>query len=130
MKKFHEPTNLTLLIVDQEIKNVLTDYPKYPYRAAFAIHELRQQLVAAVLNQISNRYIVEGTQELTTKSGVPRTSSLEERAYMNALIRGGIVHFLQANADLIERHLQRSTSSSAGANGYCSRLRRKILLPR
>jgi hypothetical protein len=41
----------------------LDEYPEHPYQLAFSISELRQQLIAHILNHIPNRYAVEGIQK-------------------------------------------------------------------
>jgi hypothetical protein len=35
---------------------VLYKYPEYPYQSAFSIPELRQKLIAHLLNHVPNRY--------------------------------------------------------------------------
>jgi hypothetical protein len=50
-----ELTNLTLPAVIQEIEDVLYEYPEHPYQSAFSIPELRQKLIAHILNHVPNR---------------------------------------------------------------------------
>ncbi len=106
----HEIINLTLPITIQEIENVLEDYPEHPYQVAFAIHELRQKLIAHVLSHIPNRYTVEGTQ-LPPRNRQSLDSSLEQRVRLETLIRGGILHILRENADWVGRHIPQNENS-------------------
>jgi hypothetical protein len=101
----HGLINLTLPTVVQEIEDVLDEYPPHPYHAAFAIHELRQKLIAHVLSHIPNRYTVEGVQEPTTNLKARHVSPLAERLHMEMFIRAGILHILRENADFLSRNL-------------------------
>ncbi len=57
-----ELINLTLPLVIQEIEDVLDEYPEHPYQSAFSIHEFRQKLIAHVLSQVPNQYVISGEQ--------------------------------------------------------------------
>ncbi len=101
--------NLTLPIVVKEIKNALDDFPEYPYQVAFSLPELRQKLIAHVLSHIPNRYAVEGVHSPPTDPSYP--SSLEQRLYMETVIRGSILHLLRENADLLSRQIPQVENS-------------------
>ncbi len=106
--------NLTLPIVVKEIKNALDDFPEYPYQVAFSLPELRQKLIAHVLSHIPNRYTVEGVYSPPTDPLYP--SSLEQRLYMETVIRGSILHLLRENADLLSRHIPQIQNSDCHNN--------------
>jgi protein gp37 len=91
--------NLTLPVVIQEIEHVLEEYPKHPYQTAFAIPELHQKLVAHVLSNVSNAYVVEGVQELSRRPNVRHSPPIQERLRMEMVVRGGILHILRENAN-------------------------------
>jgi len=95
----HGLINLTLPVVIQEIEDVLNEYPEHPYQRVFSMPELRQKLIAYVLSQVPNRYVVEGMQETFIKPKVHPSARLQERLHMGTIIRGGILHLLRENAN-------------------------------
>lgn len=97
----YELINLTLPKVIREIENVLSDYPEHPYQSAFAIHELRQQLIAHILSQIPNHYAVQGIEKPRQKPLSLHSSPIKERLYMETVVHGSILHILRENADSI-----------------------------
>ncbi len=101
----HELVNLTLPSVLQEIEYVLEEYPEHPYQTAFALPELHQKLVAHILSNVPNRYVVEGAQETFGKPKAHASSPLQERLRMEMVIRAGILHILRENADWLSRNL-------------------------
>ncbi len=103
----HGLVNLTLPAVLQEIEYVLEEYPEHPYQTAFSLPELRQKLVAHILSNVPNRYVVEGAQETFGKPKVYASSPLQERLRMELVIRAGILHILRENADWLSRNLSR-----------------------
>jgi hypothetical protein len=106
----YETINLSQPLVIQEIDNVLEDYPEYPYQAAFSIDELRQKLIAHVLNHLPYRYTtIENGQKLSRGSNA-LFPSLAQRLRLNVLIRGSILHLLRENADWISRRLHQKDS--------------------
>jgi hypothetical protein len=90
--------NLTLPVVIQEIEDVLNEYPAYPYQTAFAIPELRQKLLAYCLSRIPNHYVVEGVQELLSRSNSCYPAPLQERLEIESIVRSGIFHIMRENA--------------------------------
>jgi hypothetical protein len=95
-----ELTNLTLPAVIQEIEDVLYEYPEHPYQSAFSIPELRQKLIAHILNNVPNRYAAEGVQ---ASSSPRQPSPLQERLRLEMVVRGSILHILRENADWLSR---------------------------
>lgn len=89
----------------EEIGDVLNTYPHHPYQQAFAIPEMEQKLLAYVLNQIHSIYTVNaGRKELHRHHRFP-SRSLEQRLHMEPLIRHGIIHILQENAEWVSHHI-------------------------
>lgn len=102
--------NLTLQVVIQEIENVFDDYFHHPARQAFAIPELRQKLIAYVLNRIRSRYIViEDEQDVAISHKFP--CSQEQRLHIEAVIKSGIQHILQENSDWVSHHTPETVES-------------------
>ena len=108
----YELINLTLPLVITEIENVLDDYPQSPYQIAFSLPEMRQRLLAHVLTHIPNRYVVQGEKLTLKEPKFLHPSPLQERVQMENLIRGGILHLLQENAELIGSHLTQMGNSN------------------
>jgi len=105
----YEIINLTLPFVIQQIEDVLADYPKYPYQAAFCLHELRQKLITYTLSHLPNKYtVIESGQAPAANTNVSYIT-LEQRLNMENLIRGGILHLLRENADWLSLHLPQET---------------------
>ncbi|PZV19327.1 MAG: hypothetical protein DCF22_00140 [Leptolyngbya sp.] len=103
----HGLVNLTLPAVLQEIEYVLEEYPEHPYQTAFSLPELRQKLVAHILSNVPNRYVVEDEQETFGKPKAHASSPLQERLRMEMVIRTSILHILRENADWLSRNLSR-----------------------
>ena len=101
----HALINLTLPTVIQEIEDVLEEYPENPYHLAFAIHELRQKLIAYVLSHVPNRYAVEGVEEPTNHLNIRHVSHLAERLKMEMIVRAGILNILREHADWLSHRL-------------------------
>jgi len=101
----HGLINLTLPVVVQEIEHVLESYPEDPYHLAFAIHELRQKLIAHVLSHVPNHYTVEGAQALPSHSKTRHIATLQESLRMETIIHGSMLHILRENADWLSHRL-------------------------
>jgi len=97
--------NITNQIVVREIEDVLDTYPHHPYQKAFAIPNLRQKLIAYILSQVRNIYIaIEEGEELRIGPNF-LSRSLEQRPHIESVIRQGIVHILQEDAEWVSRHI-------------------------
>ncbi|MGB3787587.1 MAG: hypothetical protein WA949_06225 [Phormidesmis sp.] len=92
--------NLTLPKVIRAIDEVLEDYPENPYQSAFAIHPIRQKLIAHILSLVPNAYTVEG--ELRPFMNLSRVhiSPVAERLHLEMIVRGSILHILREGFDL------------------------------
>lgn len=81
--------NLTMLCLLKKIDIVLNSYPQV-YRIAFKNPDLRQKLIAFVLNGVNNRHmLVENLQELPKESFFPACPH-SEMIELEKLIRAGI----------------------------------------
>lgn len=101
--------NLTSNLVTKEIENVLDTYPHHPYQQAFAIPDIRQKLTAYVLSRTRNLYtVVEDTQEMPRSGSLG--NSLEQRLYIEPLIRHGIQQILDDNSAWIGHHIPAEAS--------------------
>ncbi|MDZ8109642.1 MAG: hypothetical protein RM338_29020 [Nostoc sp. DedQUE12a] len=105
--------NLTQQSVIGEIESVLDTYPYHPYQQAFAIPDLRQELIAFVLNRIPSFYSVisdgniplaEAEQESLLNYQLPR-KRLEQQLHLQNLIHQGICSIVQEKSDWISHHL-------------------------
>lgn len=102
--------NLTTPMVIEEIESVLETYSDDPYQKAFAIPDLRQQLIAYVLSHVRNVYTVVEDEETPLKSKFLRRS-LEQRLHMEPWIRHGIVHILQENTNWVSHPIPAKVDS-------------------
>ncbi|MFB2923563.1 MULTISPECIES: late competence development ComFB family protein [Aerosakkonema] len=69
---------LTLTVVIDEIENILSTYPPYPYKQAFSSARLRQDLLAYVLSRVPNKYaVIEETDPLSKQILLPPYSRKE-----------------------------------------------------
>ncbi|BDI18519.1 hypothetical protein ANSO36C_43210 [Nostoc cf. commune SO-36] len=105
--------NLTQQSLVEEIESVLGTYPFNPYQQAFAIPDLRQELIAFVLNRIpsfssviSDRQIplAEAEQGNLAYYKLPR-KPLEQQLHLQNLIHQGICLIVQEKSDWIGNHL-------------------------
>ncbi|AKG22568.1 hypothetical protein [Calothrix sp. 336/3] len=97
--------NFTQQSVIAEIESILHTYPYKPYQQAFAIPELRQELISYIFNRIScfyNATELEQNCSITYKS--PR-SPLEHQIHLQSLIQQGIYSIMQEKSDWISHHL-------------------------
>ncbi|MBW4614849.1 MAG: hypothetical protein KME21_16550 [Desmonostoc vinosum HA7617-LM4] len=105
--------NLTQQSVIGEIESVLDTYPYHPYQQAFAIPDLRQELVAFVLNRIPCFYsavsegqisLAEAEKENLPYYKFPR-QPLEQQMHLQNLIHQGIYAIVKQKSDWISHHL-------------------------
>jgi hypothetical protein len=112
--------NLTQQSVLGEIESVLDTYPHNPYQQAFAIPDLRQELIAFVLSRIPclDSTMSEAQfplQNLETESfsyqKLPR-SPLEQQLHVQNLIHQGIYSIIQEKSDWISNHLYETVEAA------------------
>ncbi|MGH1395218.1 MAG: hypothetical protein ACRAVC_14500 [Trichormus sp.] len=112
--------NLTQESVLGEIENVLDTYSYHPYQQAFAIPDLREELIAFVLNRIPRFYNCLSEEQLVTPSADQETpvtqklprSALEQQLHLQNLIHQGIYAIFQEKSACISLHLSESVEIS------------------
>jgi hypothetical protein len=96
-----------------EIESVLDTYPYNPYQQAFAIPDVRQELISFVVSRIPCLYsttydkLLPGyqlDQECLLNSKLPR-SPLEQTLYLQNLIHQGIYSIMKDKSDWISDRL-------------------------
>ena len=112
---------LTQKSVISEIESVLDTYPYQPYQRAFAIPDLRQELVSFVLHRIPCfQNAIPSLQDDTRTVSFPNTheettstlnhklpsNPLEQQLYLQKLIHQGILSIIQTKSDWISHHFR------------------------
>lgn len=101
---FKTVVNLTQQAVITEIENVLDTYPCHPYQRAFAISDLRQELIAYVLNRIPCVYHAVDSEQKTISFNY-QLPNVQQQLQLENLIHRGIYSILEEKADWVNRHL-------------------------
>ena len=102
--------NFTQNSIVGEIEKVIDTYPYNPYQQAFAIPDIRQELIEYILNRIpsADSYLVtEMTKDDSSGAQVckiPR-SPLQHQLHLQNLIHQGICAVMQRKAELISHIL-------------------------
>ncbi|OYD93779.1 hypothetical protein CDG76_17525 [Nostoc sp. 'Peltigera membranacea cyanobiont' 210A] len=104
--------NLTQQSIVGEIESVLNTYPSHPYQQAFAIPDLRQELITFVLNRIPSFYSIMSDEQIPAeaKQGslayykLPR-KPLEQQLNLQNLIHQGICLIVQEKSDWISHRV-------------------------
>ncbi|NEP50154.1 MAG: late competence development ComFB family protein [Moorea sp. SIO3C2] len=86
--------HLTTPIVIQEIENVLAKYPEFPYQDVLSQSNIRQDLIAYVLNRIPNNYEAVDKIEASSKTQKLQQLSSEQKLYLENWIHTGIYNIL------------------------------------
>jgi hypothetical protein len=101
--------NLTQQSVVGEIESVLDTYPYHPYQKAFAIPDLRQELIVFVLTRLpsfdgamseGHISLAEAEQGSSAYYKLPR-KPLEQQLHLQNLIHQGICLIVQEKSDWI-----------------------------
>ncbi|MTJ08351.1 hypothetical protein [Anabaena sp. UHCC 0204] len=103
---------LTQQAVIGEINSVLDTYPYQPYQQAFAIPDLRQELISFVIhrlpcfhNQISHNLLLnDDVQVHSFRSKLP-LYPLEQQLHLQKLIHEGISSIIRDKSDWISNYL-------------------------
>ena len=112
--------NLTQQSVLGEIQSVLDTYP-YNYQKAFALPNVRQELITFVLNHIPGFYsavAVEQIQILNVQKEnflnhkLPR-SPLKQQLHLQSLIHQGICAIIQEKSDWISQNLSETVQAAS-----------------
>ncbi|WP_375479238.1 hypothetical protein [uncultured Nostoc sp.] len=105
--------NLTQQSIVEEIESVLNTYPSDPYQQAFAIPDLRQELITFVLNRIPSFYSVMSDEQIPLTDAeqgslayykLPR-KPLEQQLHLQNLIHQGICLIVQEKSDWISHRV-------------------------
>jgi hypothetical protein len=116
---FRQMINLTELEINREIESVLEHYAEYPYQQAFAAPDLRQELIAYVLNRVSSYYtVIEPDRDSAVEALRSNSSSLQVESCREAVIHQGIQHIFCTKAEQIQHHLPEETDSSRAASHW------------
>ncbi|WP_084111921.1 late competence development ComFB family protein [Gloeomargarita lithophora] len=93
--------NLNEQLIVSEVEAVLDSYPHYPYQQAFAIPDLRQELVAYVLNHLPNA----GMYVAMEREWSGRRSCTARRLEIEKLLHQGIQDILRLRSEWIRQHI-------------------------
>ncbi|MDZ7955291.1 hypothetical protein [Nostoc sp. DedQUE09] len=104
--------NLTQQSIVGEIESILNTYPSHPYQQAFAIPDLRQELITFVLNRIPSFYSVMSNEQISGEAEqgslayykLPR-KPLEQQLHLQNLIHQGICLIVQEKSDWISHRV-------------------------
>ncbi|MBN3879094.1 MULTISPECIES: hypothetical protein [unclassified Nostoc] len=104
--------NLTKQSIVGEIESILNTYPSHPYQQAFAIPDLRQELITFVLNRIPSFYSVMSDEQIPAEAEpgslayykLPR-KPLEQQLHLQNLIHQGICLIVQEKSDWISHRV-------------------------
>jgi hypothetical protein len=97
--------NLLNSAIANEVEEVLSGYADHPYQQAFAMPELRQELIAYVLSRAPGSYVVMDDQEETLSHWQALQSLSIPREIIHNWIHEGIQHILVRHAETIEQHI-------------------------
>lgn len=95
--------NLSIPLIIEEIESALDRRHYHPYRQAYANPELRQKLIAFVLNMVPTCYgLVEDAEaNVANRNLIPHT--LHHR--LQEAVAEGICQVLEENADWVSHHI-------------------------
>ncbi|MDZ8133763.1 MAG: hypothetical protein RM049_00360 [Nostoc sp. DedQUE04] len=104
--------NLTQQSIVGEIESILNTYPSHPYQQAFAIPDLRQELINFVLNRIPSFYSIVSDEQISGEAEqgslayykLPR-KPLEQQLHLQNLIHQGICLIVQEKSDWISHRV-------------------------
>lgn len=97
--------NLTEHSILQEIERILELYPDYPYQQAFTHPDLRQTLLAWVLNRVPNIFImIENAEEMIVHPDYAPYCR-DQQSCVELVIREGIQEILRQNQAAIAHYL-------------------------
>lgn len=110
-------TNLALPLVIEEIETVLDRHHYHPYRQAYATPELRQQLIAYVLNTVPAFYAMvddDGNAAIADIEIVPSTI----RQRMHSAVMEGIERILEDNAAWVSQHIPEEQNAACAPSSW------------
>lgn len=94
---------LTAPTIVEQIESALETYPDHPYQRAFAIPDLRQELITYVLSRISSCDVaVDKSKQLSLNF---KTLTSPERGCLEALVYQGVRHILNENEERLSHQI-------------------------
>lgn len=97
--------NLILPVVQRAIEEVLERYPHHPYQQAFANPDIRQALVAYVLNRASGYYVLVDEEKKQQLYSDIFKRCLEQTSQLECTIHQGIAAVLREYAERVIRQI-------------------------
>lgn len=98
--------NITAPVIIREIETVLDSYPYHPYQQAFAIPDLRQELIAYVQSRVSNLFVtIEDGEPLGSIASEPADQRPDHRACIQAVVHEGIQIVFHRNEADVWHHI-------------------------
>lgn len=97
--------NLWAAVVTKEVEAVLTDYADHPYQQAFAIPDLRQELIAYVLTRAPGNYATVEEACDPSSDSCTLLVSAADRLLLRAWIHDGIQHIFDRYSETITKHI-------------------------
>lgn len=96
--------NLLTPVIVREVEEILSHYSDHPYQQAFANPELRDELIAFVLNSVPGNYVVfdEASERPPSTDFRP---SAHDRETIDIWIHQGIQHIFERYAEAIPHHI-------------------------
>ncbi len=111
--------NTTVPAVTQEIEKILETYPHHPYQQAFAIPDLRKELIADVLSHVSNHYVV--AEEAGQRSPQAMTASFDsdtDLQQVDEAVHQGIERIFHRNAEQIQHQIPEPVDPRLAASNW------------
>lgn len=109
--------NLALPLVMEEIENVLDSYHYHPYQQAYATPDLRQQLIAYVLNNVPAFYaMVEEGSDIENFD--PNLIPHSIRHQLREVVVEGIQYLSEKNADWICHHVPQDLNAGLAPSSW------------
>lgn len=87
--------NTTLIKVKEELENFLEIYPNKLYKKTLTDPDLRQKLIAYILNRMPNRYLAVERENISLNSSQNIIFSTQEALEIEKLIHQGISYLNQ-----------------------------------
>jgi hypothetical protein len=103
-------TNLTLTLVAEEIETVLDAYHYHPYRQAFAIPELRQELIAYVLSSVPACYALVDETEMPRADAGMMPGAI--RSQLQSAIADGVERLVEEHSDWVSHHIPQEINAA------------------
>jgi hypothetical protein len=97
--------NLLISVVASEVEEILDTYDDHPYQQAFAIPEMRQELIAFVLSHLPSSYtVIDESLDSHPYTSITQVSESERHAIRHQ-IHEGIQHILNQYGGTISHHI-------------------------